>query len=90
MFQFGFSVIFLVCLIRALVMLELPFVWAGLFAAFAVARRAFVHGPSWQILLSGFVAFAVCSIYFWLLNRFSESMLWWLILIVGFPIVVVF
>ena len=84
---FGFGILFFACLIRALIVTEAPFVCAGIFTTVAIVRATCMFGLSLHVAVTGIAAFAASSLYFWLLDRFNDSLLWWLILIVGLPVI---
>jgi hypothetical protein len=78
-----FKVIFLVALIQLLYKSGKPFlcsgIYAGLVFAFSLVFGAGVIG----VLITTAISFVLASVYFWLLNEFSDGALHWAILIGG-------
>jgi len=78
-----FKIIFLVALIRLLIMNEEPFLCSGIYAAMVFIFGLITGTPFVSVLIATAIAFALSSLYFWLLNRF-EGFFWWIIMLVGF------
>lgn len=92
-----FQILIIVVMIRVLISTGKP-LWCAVSYAAAVAIFGLLSAHRLElsanrlepILIISAVAFAVSGIYFWLLKRFSDSFLWWPILIVGFVVVLFF
>ena len=80
-------IILLIFLIRLLIMTEKPFLCSGVYTVTAFVFGLFFGQLFGSIVTTCVIVMALASLYFWLLDYFSESdMLWWLILIFGFAI----
>lgn len=83
-------IVFLGALVKILLETEKPFLCSGIYAFIGFLFRLIVGIPLLNTLISTAISFALASLYFWLLNRFSESgWLFWLILIFGLAIGIV-
>jgi hypothetical protein len=80
------KVLILAALIKLLILTEKPMLCAGIYGAVALLFTLFVHGPSLGLIVVGAVAFALAAIYFWLLQRFQDSALFWVIAVLGIAI----
>lgn len=70
-------------MVRLLVIYDKPFLCSGIYTvSVCLLGLAFV-GPVPKVFLSAALAFVLSSIYFWLLDYFSEGIFWWLILPCG-------
>ena len=56
---------------------------AGVFAAAKIVLALFLWDGSASILVTAALISAISFGYFWLLNRFEGTMLWWLVLVLG-------
>jgi hypothetical protein len=81
--MFIFKLLFLVSLIRVLIMTDQPFWCSGIYASAVFIFGLMTGAPFLNVLIAAAIAFALTSLYFWLLNRF-EGFLWWIIMLVGF------
>lgn len=81
-----FRVILLVALTRLLVMTNKPLLCMGLYAAAVVVFGFFVGASISAIAASGGISIVVFGLYFWLLNRFNNGLLYWLIFVLGIPV----
>lgn len=69
----------LIALIQILIQTNKPFLCSGIYGAIAALFALFLgHGVTGAVL-GGVVAFALSSLYFWLLDRFDGSVWWWII-----------
>lgn len=73
-----------IALLRVLVTTDAPLLCSGLYAiAVLLLGLAFGQPLSFVLIRTG-AAFALASLYFWLLSRFEDSgFLWWIIMIAG-------
>lgn len=81
-----FRVLLLVGLIRLLIETNKPLVCAEIYAA-AAALGALMsgRGVAGALIAAGF-GLVLSGLYFWLLDRFDGSFLWWVILVAGLAI----
>ena len=78
-----FGVLWLVLCIKALIMVERPFLCAALYSIPA-ALLGFMTGRSVLFVgLDMIFRLGYTSFWFWLLDKFSESFLYWFILLLG-------
>jgi hypothetical protein len=81
------KILVLVGLIRLLIATDRPLLCSGLytFVGFALGLLAVMGGQAGFLVLLGATAvrFALSSLYFWLLYRIGEGVLWWGVLILG-------
>ncbi len=77
-----FRILLLVGLIRLLIETNKPLLCSGIYAAIVTAF-ALVGGSGIAAIGAGGMAFLLSSLYFWLLDRFEESTLFWVIMVVG-------
>jgi hypothetical protein len=87
------NIIVLVLLIRLLIATDKPLLCSGLYAiiGFIVGLLSVFDGqtPILSLLIATGIGFGLCSLYFWLLYRIGGGALWWVVLILGLPIVLV-
>lgn len=86
-----FKILFLASLIKILIQTDKPFVCSGTYTA-----ALFIFGylfnvmagqtPFVEHLLTTGLAFALSSIYFWLLYRIGDGLLWWGVMVLGLAI----
>ena len=76
-------VMILVGFVKLLIATERPLLCAGLYTVFRFTFALMFGGELVQVLIFSAVAFAFAYLYFWLLNRFQEGVLFWVIAIVG-------
>ena len=84
-----FNILFLCSLLRLLISTDQPFLCSGLYAGGLFVLGLVFGGPFVPLLIVLAIRFALSSLYFWLLDRFSEGILWWVIMILGLPLVLV-
>jgi hypothetical protein len=77
-----FRILMLVALIRLLIETNKPFLCSGIYAGLVTAV-ALISGGGIGAVVAGVLAFLLSSAYFWLLDRFEDSILFWIIMIVG-------
>jgi len=77
-----FRLLLLVGLIRLLIETNKPFLCSGIYGA-VVAVFALISGHGVGALVAGVWAFLLSSVYFWLLDRFDGSILFWVIMVLG-------
>ncbi|MEN6306839.1 MAG: hypothetical protein ABFD91_03710 [Anaerohalosphaeraceae bacterium] len=80
------GIILLAALIKLVLVTERPWLCAGLYAAISFVLRLCFGASLGVVLLHTAIVFGLVGLYFWLLDRYSESGLFWLILIVGLVI----
>ncbi|MBI3478111.1 MAG: hypothetical protein HY010_20450 [Acidobacteria bacterium] len=80
-----FRVLLLMGLIRLLIETHKPLLCSGIYAAIATGM-ALISGDGIGALATGGIAFLLSSAYFWLLDRFEESILFWVIMVIGLVI----
>lgn len=78
-----FRILVLVSLVRLLISTNKPSWCAGVYALLAGVGTLVSSGQLTTALIAAGIGFVMSGIYFWLLNRFSEGILWWVILIAG-------
>ncbi len=78
-----FKVIFLVLLIQLLYKSDKPFLCSGLYAGILFVFSLVFGAGFIGALITAAIGFVLASIYFWLLNEFSDGALHWGILIGG-------
>jgi hypothetical protein len=77
-----FRMLILVALIRLLIETNKPFLCSGIYAGF-VTILALIIGRGIGAVVAGVLAFVLSSAYFWLLDRFEDTILFWIIMIAG-------
>ena len=77
------KVFVLVCLLKLLISTDKPFLCSGVYAGSVFVLGLVFKAPFLGVLLFSGIAFAFSSLYFWLLYRFDEGILWWIIMIGG-------
>lgn len=83
-----FRILLLVGLIRLLIETHKPFLCSGIYGGI-VTVFALISGSGVAAIGAGGVAFLLSSLYFWLLDRYDDSILFWVIMIVGLLIGIV-
>lgn len=80
------KVFFVVLLVKLLLITDRPPLCAGIYTAGGfVLALAFGVPPVYALIRSA-IAFGLAFVYFWLLDRFEESSLFWVILVLGLVI----
>jgi hypothetical protein len=81
-----FKILVLVALVRLLIATNKPWVCAGVYAGIAAVSAMMSTGNLTTALVTTGIGFFGSGVYFWLLNRFDGSFIWWIILVVGIVI----
>jgi len=81
--QHAINILLLLALVKVLKNTHNPTV-----PAFIYATATFIYGNLAQeefmgVLIASVLSFGVAFFYFWLLNKFEDSLVWWLIFISG-------
>jgi len=81
----------LAILLRTLVTVRKPFLLAGLYTGFLLILSFFtgLAGP-FELLFAAAVLMGSASLFFWLLDHFEGTFWFWVVLVIGFPIILVF
>jgi hypothetical protein len=79
-------VLVLIALIQILIQTNRPFLCSGIYAVVAALGALFTGHGIFAVVLGGAIAFALSSVYFWLLDRFDGGFWWWIILVGGLVI----
>lgn len=77
------NVIILLCLLQLLRVTGKPFLCSGIYVGFYFVFGLIVGEPFLIHLLLSSIGFVWSSVYFYLLDRYSDSHWYWLILLVG-------
>ena len=85
---FGVKIFLLVGLIRFVINKESPFLCASIYTLSCVFLAFMSVTPFALLLLKGVFLFGFSSLYFWLLDKFQEGVLWWIIMVVGLLILI--
>jgi hypothetical protein len=72
----------LVGLVRLLIVTNKPLLCSGIYATIVTAG-ALIGGAGIAAFVAGGIALVFTSVYFWLLNLFEDSPLFWVIMVVG-------
>ncbi len=81
------KVVVLIALIKLLLALGKPIVCAGIYAGIRFVFMLLLGAPLLAALIGTAIVFGLALLYFWLLNRFRDGGLFWLVLFVGLVIV---
>jgi hypothetical protein len=76
----------LIALIKILIQTNKPFLCSGIYAGLATLFGLFMGSGLAGAVVGGGIAFVLSSLYFWLLDRFDGSILWWIIAVGGLVI----
>lgn len=80
------SVIVLAALIKLLLASGNAFLCAGIYAAVRFAFASLLGIPLSDVMTVSGIAFGLALVYFWLLNQFRETAIFWLVMIPGLVI----
>ena len=80
------KIIILLALLQLLRITGKPIVCSGIYAALVFLMGFFMNNPLFDVLLFTAIGFVLSTVYFYLLHMFSESVFYWLILVVGLVI----
>jgi len=84
--MFLLKVVIIASLVKLLLTTNKAVLCAGLYTGIGfVLGLAFGHGII-AVAIASAIAFGLSFVYFWLLDKFEDSILFWIILIVGLPI----
>lgn len=78
-----FKIFVLVALIQILNRTDRPFLCAGIYATILLPINLMLETPLHIALISAGIAFALASLYFWLLNYFKYGWQYWLTFVGG-------
>ncbi|MBN1671075.1 MAG: hypothetical protein JXR37_08590 [Kiritimatiellae bacterium] len=80
------KLVVLIALIRLLIATDKPFLCSSLYAAVVLVSGLLFARPLTGLLICAGLAFLLASLYFWLLDRFQDGLLWWVILVGGLAV----
>ncbi|MCB1036784.1 MAG: hypothetical protein KDD47_23360 [Acidobacteria bacterium] len=80
------KIIVLVGIVRLLIETGKPFLCAGIYAAVGAGLAVLAAVPFPQIAQTAAVSFVLAAIFFWVLDRFEGSFLWWVVFVAGLAI----
>lgn len=88
---FGIINVFILAgLVKFLIQTEQPFLCAGLYALFHLLVGLALGAPFFWILLFSTIILAVAVLNFWLLDKLEGAgPIWWLVFILGLPVMVI-
>lgn len=78
-----FKILILIALIKLLEHTEKPFLCAGIYALLFMVMKMMLGAPVQAGILFAIIAFALASLYFWLLNYLKRGWVYWLVLVGG-------
>jgi hypothetical protein len=82
------KIFLLAVIIRLLIATDKPLLCAGIYAAIAFGLGLVFGNELTSVALRAGLAFVAAFVYFWILDRLdSSSALWWIVAIVGVPLV---
>jgi len=74
-------------LVKLLLATEKPLLCAGIYAVIGLTLRLLFGYPFVPTVVASAISFALAFGYFWLLDKFQESGLFWVIMILGFFVI---
>lgn len=77
------KVILLIGLLKLLDVSGKPLLYSGIYAGIVFCLGLFFGAPFLSVLMSTGIVFGLSTAYFFLLNHFSESGYYWVILVIG-------
>ncbi len=77
------KIIMLVALLQLLAATDKPFLCSGIYTVIVFVFSLITGLAIIEVLIICAISFSLASLYFWLLDRFRESMAYWGILVVG-------
>ena len=80
------NILVLIGLLKILSISENPYLCSGLYAVAYTSLALFFGAGFMNVLLYGVISFALATIYFYLLDRFQDGLLYWVILVGGLAI----
>ena len=81
------KIFIVIALVRLLVATDQPFLCSGIYAVIVCIFGMAFAGPTSAVFVGAAIAFVLASLYFWLLDRYSEGIIWWVIMLAGMFIV---
>ncbi len=84
------KVVLLAALVRLLIATDSPFTCSGIYTFFCLVIGLLAIAGGQASLLAVVVTTAICfglsSLYFWLLYRLQEGLMWWIVFLCGLTI----
>lgn len=80
------KIILLVGLLKLLDVSNKPLLCSGIYTSVIFIFGILSENPLVPVLISSFIAFALSSLYFFLLDRFQGNVIYWIIMIGGLGI----
>ena len=80
------KILVLVSLIKLLLVTEQPILCAGIYTAIRFIFSLIFGFPFLAVLIGSAIGFGLAFLYFWLLDRFRETGVFWIVLILGLVI----
>jgi hypothetical protein len=87
--MFLLKAFFVASLVKVLLKTNKPALCAAIYVAMGFVVGLMFGRSFIPLVIGSAIAFALAYLYFWLLNRFEESGVFWVILVLGFFIVLV-
>jgi hypothetical protein len=86
--ELAIKVFILAAMIRLLIATDKPLLCAAIYAGSAFALGALVGDDIMRVAMMAALAFIAAFVYFWILDRLdSGSVIWWVVAVVGVPLV---
>lgn len=83
------KIIILASLIKLLIATNNPLLCTSVYVSFGFIFGLLLGNPFVYVLIAAAISFGLAFAYFWLLNRFEDSGMFWVILVVGLLIGIV-
>jgi hypothetical protein len=83
------KVVVLAALVRVLIITNRPLLCAGIYVSISFVFSLLSGSSFVYLLIASAISFGLAFLYFWLLDRFEESVMFWVILVVGLLVGVV-
>ena len=80
------KILVLVALIRLLIVMDKPIVCAGIYTGARLIFALLFGNPLLSVLIGSAIVFGLALLYFWLLSRFQDTGVFWVVLILGLVI----
>ena len=77
------KIFILLGLIKLLDATNQPFLCSGIYTGILFILGLISEPPFLSLIIGCIIAFGLSSLYFWLLDRFQGSIIWWIIFIGG-------
>lgn len=74
-------------MIRLLIATNKPLLCAGVYAGSAFALGAVFSNDITRVTMMTGLAFIAAFVYFWILDRIDSLVIWWVVAVVGAPVV---